>query len=381
MAKRVQRRRGTTTEHNTFTGYEGEITVDITKDTAVIHDGSTAGGFPLARQDLNNVSLNISISDMNIVDGTTGQFLQTNGSGTMSFATIDASSTAVGGDVTGTVSNIQIAANKVGIAELNVSDGTANQFLKTDGSGALSFGTVVTDPTMGGDVGGTTSASIIQAGAVEGSMLTAALKQFTEDTFTGDGATTTFTLTSIAAATNALMVSIDGIVQPTSAFALPTSTSIQFTAAPPSSSKIIVLHLGFQSTVSTPADGAITTAKLGGNAVTDAKLSSSVGTDAQRAVTTNHIRDDAITTAKIAQDAITATEIAAATITSTQIQNGTIVGDDIADNSIGGTKIALSNHAQGDIMYYDGSNWVRLGAGTAGQSLKTAGSGANPYWG
>ena len=381
MAKRVQRRRGTTIEHNTFTGYEGEITVDITKDTAVIHDGSTAGGFPLARQDLNNVSLNISIADMNIVDGTNGQFLQTNGSGTMSFATIDASSTAVGGDVTGIVSNIQIAANKVGIAELNVSDGTANQFLKTDGSGALSFGTVVTDPTMGGDVGGTTSASIIQAGAVEGSMLTAALKQFTEDTFTGDGATTTFTLTSIAAATNALMVSIDGIVQPTSAFALPTSTSIQFTAAPPSSSKIIVLHLGFQSTVSTPADGAITTAKLGGNAVTDAKLSSSVGTDAQRAVTTNHIRDDAVTTAKIAANAITASEIAAATITSTQIQNGTIVGDDIADNSIGGTKIALTNHAQGDIMYYDGSNWVRLGAGTAGQSLKTAGSGANPYWG
>ena len=381
MAKRVQRRRGTTIEHNTFTGYEGEITVDITKDTAVIHDGSTAGGFPLARQDLNNVSLNISISDMNIVDGTTGQFLQTNGSGTMSFATIDASSTAVGGDVTGIVSNIQIAANKVGIAELNVSDGTANQFLKTDGSGALSFGTVVTDPTMGGDVGGTTSASIIQAGAVEGSMLTAALKQFTEDTFTGDVATSTFTLTSIAAASNALMVSIDGIVQPTSAFALPTSTSIQFTAAPPSSSKIIVLHLGFQSTVSTPADGAITTAKLGGNAVTDAKLSSSVGTDAQRAVTTNHIRDDAVTTAKIAANAITASEIAAATITSTQIQNGTIVGDDIADNSIGGTKIALTNHAQGDIMYYDGSNWVRLGAGTAGQSLKTAGSGANPYWG
>ena len=130
MAKRVQRRRGTTTEHNTFTGYEGEITVDITKDTAVIHDGSTAGGFPLARQDLNNVSLNISIADMNIVDGTNGQFLQTNGSGTMSFATIDASSTAVGGDVTGTVSNIQIAAIKVGFAELNVSDGTSNQFIK-----------------------------------------------------------------------------------------------------------------------------------------------------------------------------------------------------------------------------------------------------------
>ena len=46
---------------------------------------------------------------------------------------------AVGGDVTGTVSNIQIAANKVGITELNVSDGTNGQVLKTNGSGTLSF--------------------------------------------------------------------------------------------------------------------------------------------------------------------------------------------------------------------------------------------------
>ena len=47
--------------------------------------------------------------------------------------------TSVGGDVTGTVSNIQIAANKVGITELNVSDGTNGQILKTNGSGTLSF--------------------------------------------------------------------------------------------------------------------------------------------------------------------------------------------------------------------------------------------------
>ena len=347
MAKRVQRRRGTTSEHSNFTGAEGEVTVDTTLDILVVHDGTTAGGHPVAKADGSNIANNsIGIVQLNVADGSAGYFLQTNGSGTLSFAEVNVSGTSLGGVLGGTIGNATIDTNSVGISQLNVSDGTANQFLKTDGSGTLSFGTVVTDPTMGGDVGGTTSASIIQAGAVEGSMLTAALKQFTEDTFTGDGATTTFTLTSIAAATNALMVSIDGIVQPTSAFALPTSTSIQFTAAPPSSSKIIVLHLGFQSTVSTPADGAITTAKLGGNAVTDDKLSSYVGTDAQRAVTTNHIRDDAVTTAKIAANAITASEIAAATITSTQIQNGTIVGDDIADNSIGGTKIALTNHAQ-----------------------------------
>jgi len=45
MAKRVQRRRGTTSEHTTFTGYIGETTVDTSKDTVVVHDGSQAGGF------------------------------------------------------------------------------------------------------------------------------------------------------------------------------------------------------------------------------------------------------------------------------------------------------------------------------------------------
>lgn len=50
MAKRLQLRRGTTAEHAVFTGAIGEVTVDTTKDTAVVHDGSTIGGFPLARE-------------------------------------------------------------------------------------------------------------------------------------------------------------------------------------------------------------------------------------------------------------------------------------------------------------------------------------------
>ena len=45
----VQLRRGTTTEHNTFTGAEGEVTVDTDLDTLRVHDGSTAGGVRLAK--------------------------------------------------------------------------------------------------------------------------------------------------------------------------------------------------------------------------------------------------------------------------------------------------------------------------------------------
>ena len=63
MAKRVQRRRGTTTEHSPFTGADGEVTVDTTKDTAVVHDGSQAGGHPLAREDLSNVTNKVGIQD------------------------------------------------------------------------------------------------------------------------------------------------------------------------------------------------------------------------------------------------------------------------------------------------------------------------------
>jgi hypothetical protein len=55
MAKQVQLRRGTTLEHNAFTGAAGEITVDTTKDTIVVHNGTTVGGVPLARQ--SNVDL------------------------------------------------------------------------------------------------------------------------------------------------------------------------------------------------------------------------------------------------------------------------------------------------------------------------------------
>lgn len=60
----VQFRRGTTAQHSSFTGAVGEITVDTTKTTAVVHDGSTAAGRALAREDLNNVSASDVLAKM-----------------------------------------------------------------------------------------------------------------------------------------------------------------------------------------------------------------------------------------------------------------------------------------------------------------------------
>jgi len=50
MATQIQWRRGTTAQTASFTGVVGEATVDTSKNTLVIHDGTTAGGFPLARE-------------------------------------------------------------------------------------------------------------------------------------------------------------------------------------------------------------------------------------------------------------------------------------------------------------------------------------------
>jgi hypothetical protein len=49
MSFAFQRRRGTTAQHASFTGLNAELTVDTDKKTVVVHDGSTAGGVPLAR--------------------------------------------------------------------------------------------------------------------------------------------------------------------------------------------------------------------------------------------------------------------------------------------------------------------------------------------
>ena len=75
-------------------------------------------------------------------------------------------------------------------------------------------------------------------------------------------------------------------------------------------------------------------------------------------------------TGPIATDAITATQIAANAVTTTEI----------IDNAVTGAKIAMGSDVQGDVLYYNGTDYVRLGAGTSGQHLQTGGAGANPSW-
>jgi hypothetical protein len=92
----------------------------------------------------------VTLNELAFSDGSAGQFLTTDGNGNLSFSNVTfPSNYAVGGDVSGTTDNIQIRANTIGITELKVSDGQIGQVLATDGNGNLSFITVT-----GGSGGG-----------------------------------------------------------------------------------------------------------------------------------------------------------------------------------------------------------------------------------
>ena len=380
MAKRVQRRRGSTSEHSAFTGAEGEITVDTTIDTLVVHDGTTPGGHYIAKADGSNIANNsIGIIQLNVADGQAGWFLQTNGAGTLSFAAVDVGGTALGGSkLGGTIGAATIDVGAVGVSELAVTEsannGSAGHFLRTDGSGTLSFAEVVTDPTMGGDIGGITSVNYINTGAINPAHLSTPLKDFTVDDGVGSLGVDTFPLTAAPGSVNAVIAYIDGIVQPPHAYSISTNPNqIVFTTDPPVGSIIRIVHLGFQATVGTPSDGSITNAKLATNSVESDNI-------VNLTIATDDIANDAITEAKIDAQTITEASILPNTITNISIDSGTITGTQIADNTINGEKISLAGNAQGDIMYYDGTNWVVLVKGTAGQTLKMNAGATAPEW-
>ena len=71
MPTTIQLRRGTTTQHNTFTGAAGEITVDTDKKTIVVHDGATAGGYPVHYSGADATLNNLIVSGNLTVQGTT----------------------------------------------------------------------------------------------------------------------------------------------------------------------------------------------------------------------------------------------------------------------------------------------------------------------
>ena len=158
-------------------------------------------------------------------------------------------------------------------------DGTNGQFLKTNGSGVLSFADV-------------TSTYNIQINTLSSSSGTGG------GSATFNGSATRFTLSNAGTNAQAHLVSVNGVIQkpnsgtsPSEGFAID-GNDIIFASAPATGSDFFILTLGNAINLSVPADDSVTSAKIVSGAVSGDKI-------AQGGVTNSQILDDTISESKL----------------------------------------------------------------------------------
>ena len=143
MPTEVQFRRGTTAQNNSFTGAAGELSVNTTNNSLRIHDGSTAGGFELAKADLSNtvgtggtvfaenigigttivITSAFQLQNISSIDATTAATIEaaiTTGSNDFSSLNVSGIGTVVGEFNVGTGGTVLTALSQVGISSVGI---------------------------------------------------------------------------------------------------------------------------------------------------------------------------------------------------------------------------------------------------------------------
>ncbi len=224
MATQLQIRRGTSSQVAAFTGAEGEVVVNTTNDSIHVNDGSTAGGFELARADLNNVSdtsLNAAltgntVSALTVTALTTGSITTT---GDISFGDNDKAIFGAGSDlqiyhdgsksyitdagagnleITGT--DIRLLDNTSGLRYLVASNNSSNPNVSL----FYSNGKVLETTSTGIDVTGTVTADGLTVDGASAGTFTAAT--FTNTT-SANGTRVQAVLQNVSGACNVNLVS------------------------------------------------------------------------------------------------------------------------------------------------------------------------------
>ena len=72
--------------------------------------------------------------------------------------------------------------------------------------------------------------------------------------------------------------------------------------------------------------------------------------------------------------------IDALAVTSAKLAADAVATAKIENNAVDGAKIAMTSDAQGDVLFYGGTDYERLAPGTSGKFLKTQGAAADPIW-
>ena len=141
MAKQVQWRKGTTAQHKSFVGANGEITIDTDKKTVVVHDGVTPGGSVQATEKYVNDAVSAidvsSYTSKDYIDGLDSQNVKLTGNQTI--AGVKTFSSTIDGNITGNSGTATKLATAQNIALTGDVTGNGN----FDGTGNLSIATTI----------------------------------------------------------------------------------------------------------------------------------------------------------------------------------------------------------------------------------------------
>ena len=152
-------------------------------------------------------------------------------------------------------------------------DGTSGQVLQTDGSGNLTFADSAgaflslsdTPASFSGQGGKVLQVNTAGNGVEFGA---AVVGQSSRDINTGDGTTTAVPLTNTYAGQNDMLVFVDGVIQYPGTHFTFAGTTLTFTSAPVNGAQIITLGTTPLASTVTPGDGTVTSAKLAASAYT-----------------------------------------------------------------------------------------------------------------
>ena len=164
MPTQLQLRRGNTAQTSVFTGATAEITVDTDKKTLVVHDGSTSGGIPLAKESaLTTIYAHANgafdkANSSNVI--AQAAFDKANQTAQLSFTTVSANGTSLVADANNDTLTITSAVANGVFVSANASTDALDIGLIDSGVTASGYGDSVSVPTFVVDTKGRlTSAS------------------------------------------------------------------------------------------------------------------------------------------------------------------------------------------------------------------------------
>jgi len=164
MPTQLQLRRGNTAQTSVFTGATAEITVDTDKKTLVVHDGSTSGGIPLAKESaLTTIYAHANgafdkANSSNVI--AQAAFDKANQTAQLAFTTVSANGTSLVADANNDTLTITSAVANGVFVSANASTDALDIGLINSGVTASGYGDSISVPTFVVDTKGRlTSAS------------------------------------------------------------------------------------------------------------------------------------------------------------------------------------------------------------------------------